>query len=124
MVKAAIDLGSIKVFSHQRQRIELRAGALRIDPPSPVSIRPTGWSNMYVIERAHARIVSDNLQFVEHCEGQTVSEFTFQSFDFSWLLREILGCRFRFTQRRKGETKGAKKASMKIMDENLRDSRL
>jgi len=38
IVKAAIDLGGIKVFRYQRQRIELRTGALGIDASAPVSI--------------------------------------------------------------------------------------
>src|SRR5712671_5642926 len=38
IVKAAIDLGGIKVFRYQRQRIELCTGALRIYAAAPVSI--------------------------------------------------------------------------------------
>lgn len=55
MIKAAVDFRGVEVLRDQRQRIKLGAGAVRIDPPAPIGIRPTGRTDVDVSEGAHAR---------------------------------------------------------------------
>src|ERR1051325_6819620 len=59
MIKAAVDFRRVEVFGDERERIELRAGAFRIDAAAPVCVRPSGWTNEDVTMRRHAAIVAE-----------------------------------------------------------------
>ena len=53
MIETAVYLGRVEIFCHQRQSVDLRAGAFGIDTATPISIRPTGGTNMNISANAH-----------------------------------------------------------------------
>src|SRR2546423_15330805 len=65
MIEAAVDLRRVEIFCDQRQRIEFRAGAFRINAAAPIGIRPTGRTHANVSQCAHEKILSDKEGFVE-----------------------------------------------------------